>query len=164
SVIDVADQDLGDLVASLAALGRSMQERFDPQRFLSEFSTPVQALVPHDRLLVAYLEDDGDSFTVFAEHAVRGPLLHQGRYTVDFDPGGRYAVDDFGLGPVLAGPPLRVSGSEEPAPAPLAPRDPLRVGIRARIGVPLYSGSRVIGAFAAASFAADVYTDAHVAA
>ena len=161
AVIDVADPGLGDLVASLAALGRSIQERFDPQRFLAEFSVPVQALLPHDRLLVAYLEEGGDSFTVFAEHAVRGPLLHQGRYTVDFDPGGRYDVDDFGLGSVFAGAPLRFSGTEAPA-TPAGPRDPLSVGIRARVAVPLYSGSRVIGAFAAASFAADVYTDAHV--
>ncbi|HEY2995791.1 MAG TPA: sigma 54-interacting transcriptional regulator [Methylomirabilota bacterium] len=162
----MADSRLGDLVASLAALGRSIQERFDPQRFLAEFSVPVQALLPHDRLLVAYLEEGGDSFTVFAEHAVRGPLLHEGRYTVDFDPGGRYDVDDFGLASVFAGAPLLIGGGEESTPPRVpphqSPRDPLRVGIRARVGVPLYSGSRVIGAFAAASFAADVYTDAHV--
>jgi transcriptional regulator with GAF, ATPase, and Fis domain len=161
-VIDVTDPGLGDLVASLAAFGRSMQERFDPQRFLAEFSVPVQALVPHDRLLVAYLEDGGDSFTVFAEHAVRGPLLHEGRYTVDFDPGGRYDLDDFGLAAVFAGTPIRLTGHEPPVASDA--RDPLRVGIRARVGVPLYSGRRVIGTFAAASFAADVYTDAHVAA
>ena len=40
---------------------------------------------------------------------------------------------------------------------------PLKAGVRARVGVPLYSGRRVIGVFHAASFAPDVYTDEHVA-
>ena len=162
---DAMDPGLGDLLASLAALGRSLQERFDPQHFLAEFSAPVQALVPHDRLLIAYLEEGGDSFTVFAEHAVRGPLLHEGRYTVDFDPGGRYALDEFLLGSVFAGEPLLVHDAQELIGVVSATdQRPLKAGIRARVGVPLYSGTRVIGAFAAASFTAGVYADEHVAA
>jgi len=162
---DAMDPGLGDLLASLAALGRSLQERFDPQHFLAEFSAHVQALVPHDRLLIAYLEEGGDSFTVFAEHAVRGPLLHEGRYTVDFDPGGRYALDDFLLGSVFAGEPLLVHDAQEQIAAlAAADRPPLRAGIRARVGVPLYSGPRVIGVFAAASLTAGVYTHEHAAA
>jgi hypothetical protein len=46
-----------------------MQERFDPQRFLAEFSAKIQRLVPHDRLVIDHLDDDGRTFTVFAEHA-----------------------------------------------------------------------------------------------
>ena len=123
---DAMDPGLGDLLASLAALGRSLQERFDPQHFLAEFSAHVQALVPHDRLLIAYLEEGGDSFTVFAEHAVRGPLLHKGRYTVDFDPGGRYALDDFLLGSVFAGEPLLVHDAQEQIAALAAADRPRR--------------------------------------
>jgi transcriptional regulator with GAF, ATPase, and Fis domain len=154
---DVMESGLGDLLASLAALGRSLQDRFDPQRFLAEFSARVQPLVPHDRLLIAYLEDDGESFTVFAEHAVRGPLLHEGRYTVDFDPGGRYPLDEFSLASVFGGEPLLVHDAQEQVGG-------ARAGIRGRVGVPLYSGARVIGAFAAASFVAGVYGDEHTVA
>jgi transcriptional regulator with GAF, ATPase, and Fis domain len=156
----------GDLLASLAALGRSLQETFDPQRFLAEFSERVQPLVPHDRLLIAYLEEGGETFTVFAEHAARGPVMHEGRYTVAFDPGGRYVVDQFSLRPVFAGEALLVQDSREDARfAHLTPEElkPLKAGVRARVGVPLYSGRRVIGVFHAASFAPDVYTDEHVA-
>jgi hypothetical protein len=62
---------LPDLVASLAAIGRSMQEEFDPQRFLDEFSAQVQRLIPHDRLVIDLLDEDRRTFTVFTEHAPR---------------------------------------------------------------------------------------------
>jgi hypothetical protein len=50
---------LADLLASLGAIGRSMQDRFDPRRFLGPFSERIRHLVPHDRLVIDYLEDDG---------------------------------------------------------------------------------------------------------
>ena len=52
-----------DLLCSLAAIGRSMQEEFDPKRFLEQFSARVERLIPHDRLVIAHLEDDGRTFT-----------------------------------------------------------------------------------------------------
>ena len=67
------ESPLADLLACVAAFGRSLQEKFDPQRFLADFSARAQRLVPHDRVIISSLEDDGRTFTVFAEHAGSGP-------------------------------------------------------------------------------------------
>src|SRR5262245_54922230 len=83
---------LADLVACLAAIGRSMHDAFDPKSFLGEFSGRLQRLIPHDRLVVAYLDDDRRTFTVFAEFAPKGPILHAEHYTTGFSPEGRYPV------------------------------------------------------------------------
>ncbi|MGH7429444.1 MAG: GAF domain-containing protein, partial [Candidatus Methylomirabilaceae bacterium] len=156
---------LAGLACSLGAVGRALQEEFDPQRFLKEFSECVQQLLPHDRLLIVYLEDEGRTFTVFAEYAAAGPLLHDGHYTVAFDPGGRYTPEEWALQPVLAGEAMlirdlqahpRVTGGE-----PVAARA-LNAGVRSRIGVPLQSGGRTMGALFAASFTSDVYSEGHV--
>ncbi len=164
---NLATAGLGDLVCSLGAIGRALQEAFDPQRFLKEFSACVQSLLPHDRLLIAHLEDEGRTFSVFAEYSPAGPLLHEGHYTVAFDPGGRYTPDEWALHPVFAGEAMlvkdlqadpRVAGGE-----PVAVRA-LKAGVRSRVGVPLYSGGRTIGALLAASFTPGVYTEVHLAA
>ena len=60
---------LSDLLACVAAFGRSLDEHFDPARFLTEFSARAQRLVPHDHMLIAVLEDDGQTYSVFAEYA-----------------------------------------------------------------------------------------------
>src|SRR5574341_1356679 len=96
------ESGLADLLASLAAIGRAMQEAFDPQRFLAEFSARVLRLVPHDRLMIVHREEGG-SLSVFAEYGTRGPALQEDRYTISFDPGGRYTADALGLGPLLGG-------------------------------------------------------------
>ena len=41
TLVGAVEAGRGDLLASLAALGRSLQETFDPQRFLAEFSERV---------------------------------------------------------------------------------------------------------------------------
>jgi len=164
---DSATAGLGNLVCSLGAIGRALQEEFDPQYFLKEFSACVQSMLPHDRLLIAYLEDEGRTFSVFAEYSPVGPLLHEGHYTVAFDPGGRYTPEEWALRPVFAGEAMlvkdlradpRVAGGES-----IALRA-LEAGVRSRVGVPLYGGGRTIGALLAASFTPDAYTEAHVAA
>jgi transcriptional regulator with GAF, ATPase, and Fis domain len=159
---------LSDLVASLAAIGRSMQDRVDPRRFLGEFSAQIQRLVPHDRLVVHYLDDDGRTFTVFAEHAVGStPLLHEQHYTTTFDPGGRYVVADWGIAPVFAGEPMRVDDfTADPRFArPNAhERRVAEAGLRSALLVPLHAGGRVGGALVFTSLAAGAYSDAHAAA
>jgi hypothetical protein len=70
---------LSDLLAGVAAFGRSLDEHFDPARLLAEFSARTQHLVPHDYMLIALLEDDAQTYSVFAEYAVRGGLLADGR-------------------------------------------------------------------------------------
>ncbi|MGH7408990.1 MAG: sigma 54-interacting transcriptional regulator [Candidatus Methylomirabilales bacterium] len=157
---------LAGLVCSLGAIGHALQEAFDPQQFLKEFSAHVQRLLPHDRLMIAYLEDEGRTFTVFAEYAAVGPLLHEGHYTIAFDPGGRYTPNDWDLWPVFAGEAALIKDFQ--VDAGFAGGDSarfraLKAGIRCRVGVPLHSGGRAVGALFAASFTPDVYTEGHVA-
>ncbi len=154
-----------DLLAPLAAISHSMQEAFDPRRFLAEFSMKLQRLIPHDRLLIPYLEDGGETVSIFAEHAVRGSLLHDGRYTIDFDPAGRYAPDDLAIGPVCAGNVLLTKDVHtDPHFSPaLRQRIAARVGLRSRVAVPLYSGGGVIGGLLVGSRAQRAYDDRHVA-
>ena len=153
-----------DLLASLTAIGHSLQKPFDPQRFLAEFSAHLQRFAPHDRLLIVYLEEGG-TLSVFAEHARRGPLLHEGRYTMAFDPGGRYTPAELGLGSVLAGEAMRVQDFQHD-PRFAQPVSGLlkavKIGLRSRIAVPLTSGGRSIGALLVGSFTPDTYTEAHV--
>ena len=163
--MDVGLADI-DLLAPLTAIGRAMQEAFDPQRFLADFSTHVQRLLPHDRLLIAYREEGG-SLSVFAEHNIRGPAVHEGRYTIAFDAGGRYTPAELALGPVLAGEAMLVRDfQDDPRFAQSGPDlpKPLKIGIRSRVEVPLHSSGRIIGVLLAGSFAPGTYTDAHLAA
>jgi hypothetical protein len=44
----MAPDSFSDLLACVAAFGRSLDERLDPARFLAEFSGRTQRLVPHD--------------------------------------------------------------------------------------------------------------------
>jgi transcriptional regulator with GAF, ATPase, and Fis domain len=158
--------DLTDLLAAVTAIGRAVQGTFDPERFLAEFSAQMQRLLPHDRLIIGYLEEGG-SLSIFAEHALRGPLLHEGRYTIAFDPGGRYTPAELILEPVLAGEAMWVRDFQndprvaQPGAGLLKV---LKIGVRSRIAVPLHSGGRIIGALLAGSFTPDAYTEAHVAA
>jgi transcriptional regulator with GAF, ATPase, and Fis domain len=127
----------------------------------------MQRLVPHDRMLVAYRERETRTFTVFVEEAGQGPPLHRGRYTTDFDPGGRYALEDWGLGPVFEGSGLfmeDVASDPRMAERPSDRARLLEVGVRARIGVPLHAGGRVIGAMIVASGTPAAYTEGHVTA
>ncbi|HSF03658.1 MAG TPA: GAF domain-containing protein, partial [Solirubrobacterales bacterium] len=159
---------LSDLVASLAAIGHSMQDGLDPRRFLGEFSGQIQRLVPHDRLVIDYLDDGGRTFTVFAEHAVGpAPMLHEQHYTTTFDPGGRYVVAEWGIAPVFAGKPMRVDDfTTDPRFArPNAhERRVAEAGLRSALLVPLRAGGRVGGALVFTSTAVRAYTEAHLAA
>jgi transcriptional regulator with GAF, ATPase, and Fis domain len=159
---------LADLVASLAAIGRSMQDGVDPRHFLSEFSGQIQRLVPHDRVVIDYLDDGRRTFTVFAEHAVgAAPLLHEQHYTTTFDPGGRYVVSEWGVAPVFAGEVMRVDDfTTDPRFArPNAhERRVAEAGLRSALLVPLHAGGRVGGALVFTSLAVRAYTEAHATA
>jgi len=157
---------LADLLASLAAIGRSMQEAFDPQRFLDQFSDQIRRLIPHDRLVIDLLDEDGRTFTVFAEHASPpAPRLHQDFYTTAFDPQGRYVVAEWILRSVFVGEAMRVDDfPTDPRFATPNPfeRKVLESGIRSGLLVPLESGGRVIGVFAATSLIPHAYGDQHL--
>ena len=57
TLVGAVEAGRGDLLASLAALGRSLQETFDPQRFLAEFSRHLEGLIPHDAVMIARPEN-----------------------------------------------------------------------------------------------------------
>jgi transcriptional regulator with GAF, ATPase, and Fis domain len=62
------DADLGELFGSAAALARSMRSELDPRPFLEAFSSQLRRLIPHDRLLLFYIDEDGRTFSVSREH------------------------------------------------------------------------------------------------
>ncbi len=157
---------LADLLGSLAAIGRSMQEEFDPQRFLDEFSAQIQHLIPHDRLVLDQLDEDGRTFTVFAEHAPPGLVLHEEHYTTAFDPRAHYVVTEWVLRSVFAGEAMLVHDFTTDlrfANANPFERKLQEAGIRSGVLVPLESGGRVIGALVATSLDPHAYTEAHLA-
>src|SRR5206468_8912000 len=93
-----------DLLACVAAFGRSLDEKFDPARFLVEFSARTQRLAPHDYMIIALLEDRGQTYSLFAEHAVGVSVRGDGRrYTTAFERGAREAAESFPLAPVFGG-------------------------------------------------------------
>jgi transcriptional regulator with GAF, ATPase, and Fis domain len=157
--------DPGDLLAVLAAIGHAMQEAFEPHRFLAEFSTHVQRLLPHDRLMIAYREEGGH-LSIFAEHAIRGGLVHEGRYTIAFDPAGRYTPAALVLDSVLAGEAMFVTDIQtDPRFTQERPDLPKarQIGLRSRVAVPLTSRGQIIGAFLTGSFSPNTYAEPHLA-
>ncbi len=151
----------------LAAIGHAMQEAFDPRRFLGEFSESIREIVPHDRLVIDHRNDDGRTFTVFAEHAPPGLALHGEHYTTTFTPQGRYIVDEWVLRFVFEGEALIIHDfCSDPRVSRGNPfrRKLLDAGIRSGVLVPLECGGRAIGALVATSLAEYAYTDTHLTA
>jgi transcriptional regulator with GAF, ATPase, and Fis domain len=158
------DAPLPDLLASLTAIGHSLQAVFDPQRFLAEFSLRVQRFVPHDRLMISQIEESG-MLSIFAEYARKGPLLYAGRYTIEFDPGGRYAPEEMDLGSVLGGEPLLLPDlqADPRFVQPGAPRPRVQQqGLRSRLAVPMASSGRIIGTLSATSYEPSLYAEDHL--
>jgi transcriptional regulator with GAF, ATPase, and Fis domain len=155
---------LSDLLASLTAIGHSLQNAFDPQVFLAEFSQRLEAFIPHDRLMISQIEESG-ALSIFAEYARKGPLLYEGRYTIEFDPGGRHTPEEMDLASVVAGRPMLARDFQaEPRfdrPGAQPPRV-YRQGLRSRLAVPMASGGRIIGTVSATSYDPDVYTRDHL--
>ena len=73
---DIADP--ADLLAVVSAIGHPVEEAFDPQQFLEEFSRRLEGLIPHDGAMIAYLDDEGRTSTVFAEHRRKAPICTRG--------------------------------------------------------------------------------------
>jgi len=154
-----------DLLACVAAFGRSLDESFDPGRSLSEFSARTQRLVPHDYMVIALLEDRGQTYSLFAEYAVRGSLPGDDRrYTTAFERGARVAAESFPLAPVFGGEPQLIGDvtTDDRFREATACREALdEAGLRAVLAVPLFAGGRVGGALVVMSTTAGLYTEAH---
>src|SRR5215469_8465835 len=148
-----------EVLVCLAAIARALHGEFQPRAFLADFSTVLQPLVPHDRLGVGYLSDNGRTYSVFAEHGGPGFLPPTDRYTTDLSGAARFPVADSPLAPVFAGDTLCVEDLlTDPRFADHAAE--LRsTGLKSAIFVPLLSGTRVVGKLSAASRVAAVYGD-----
>ena len=166
--MDPATPDTGpkapesDLLVCLAAIARALHGEFQPRAFLADLSTALQPFVPHDRLGIGYLSDDGRTFSVFAEHGGAGFLPPTDRYTTDLRGAARFPVANSPLAPVFEGEVLCI------ADLPADPRftdhaaELRSTGLKSAMFVPLLSGSRVVGKLSAATRVAAVYGDAHV--
>ena len=138
---------LADLLASIAAIGRSMQEAFDPRRFLDEFSQRIRGILPHDRLVILNLAEDGKVFTVFSETG--GPEPMHESYTSSFQPSAKFVVSECAIQRVFSGETMLVydvladarfaslHGVEERY---------VQEGFRSGLMVPMFGGGRVVGA------------------
>jgi len=152
------------ILDALAALGRSLGEEVDPRTSLDDFSRLLRAWVPHDRLVVASLADDGSSFTILAEQM--GPLgaLHEGHYTNLGSPRARHPIGDWGIAEVFRGssmvaPDLHTDPrfATRPGELPI-----LQAGIRSGIAAPLVHGGRVVGALIATSVIPNIHHIDHL--
>ena len=170
ATVPVTDFDLAELYGSAGALARSMRGEFDPRRFLEALSSQVRQVIPHDRLTLVYLEENGRTFSVFGEHAfgehtADGALRHEGHYTIGCDPGSRYTSEQIGRASVFAGKPEVVrdyQASADIAEAERNRRCPFTAGLRSSVTLPIYGSERVSGALIIGSFAPDVYTESYV--
>src|SRR5256886_7447964 len=160
----MAPDGLSDLLACVAAFGSSFRHSFDPRGFLAEFSARSQPLVPHDYMLIAVREDDGHTYSVFAEYAVRGSVgCDNTRYTTAFERGGRSAMDSFALAPVFGGEAERVAdmASDDRLGEASACRATLdELGLRSRLAVPPFARGPVRGGPLVLSGDGGLYTQA----
>ena len=106
---------LADLLASLRALGRSLGQELAPATLLRDFSSHLQRALPHDRLVLASLDDDGRTFAILGEHAADGSLVHEHHDTTALSAPGRYRVADWSIRPVFAGETMLVEDAETDA-------------------------------------------------
>jgi len=159
---------LPDLLACVAAFGRSLDESLDPARFLAEFSASSQRLVPHDHMFVALPENKGETYSLFAAYTVRGSLRADStRYTTAFERGGRVATESVALAPVFGGETQVIADiaiDDRFREATLCREALAEAELRARLAVPLRAGGRVVGALVVMSATAGLYTEAHVSA
>src|SRR2546430_15493303 len=154
-----------DLLACVAAFGRSLDESFDPGRSLSEFSARTQRLVPHDYMVIALLEDRGQTYSLFAEYAVRGSLPGDARrYTTAFERGARVAAESFPLAPVFGGEPQLIGDvtTDDRFREATACREALdEAGARAGLPLPLFARGRGRGGPLALSTTPRPFNAAH---
>jgi hypothetical protein len=134
------DFDLAELHGSIAALARSMRDQLDTRRFFEGVSSHVRQLIPHDRLVLACLEEGGYTLSVFGQHAAGGPVRHDGHDTIACDPGRRYPCAEIGRASLFAGQPeLMRDCQADPrmADAESARQCALMAGLRAWLALPL---------------------------
>src|SRR5258705_7279264 len=88
--------DLAALHGSIAALARSMRDEPDTRRFIECVSSHVRRVIPHDRLVLACLEDGGHTLSLFGQHAAGAPARHEGNHPLSCHPGSPYPSPEIG--------------------------------------------------------------------
>src|SRR5256884_4954341 len=160
----MAPDGLSDILACVAAFGSSLGESYAATGVRAEFSAGTQPVVPSDYMLIAVREDDGHTYSVFAEYAVRGSVgCDNKRYTTAFERGGRAAMDSFALAPVFGGEAERVAdmASDDRLGEASACRATLdELGLRSRLAAPLCPGGHRPGALLLMSATAGLDTEA----
>jgi transcriptional regulator with GAF, ATPase, and Fis domain len=158
------DGHVRDLLPALAALTRWTGAGAVPDRALEELSESLQAALPHDRLVISHVEDDGRTFTIVAERARRGPVLHREHYAGAVAPGERYIVREWGMREAFAGTAMLVDDflSDPRYTSPNRYEQPIgEAGFRAGVMVPIRAGGRTIGVLTILSLGPGAYSTAH---
>src|SRR5260370_23678073 len=97
------DLDLAALHGSIAAFARSTRDELDTRRFFEGVSSRVRPLIPHDRLVLACLEEGGHTLSVFGQHAAAGgPARPDGHDPIACDAGHRYPCAEIGHASLFA--------------------------------------------------------------
>jgi hypothetical protein len=98
-------KDMGemDLAVAVAGVATSMRDDAPASHVLAALSDLLRPVLPHDRLVVDHLDENRRTFRVFAEHVVRGPVLHEEHYTTDAGGDARYTVAEWAIRPVFDG-------------------------------------------------------------
>jgi two-component system response regulator HydG len=152
------------LLESVAALARSMEEEFDPRRFLGRFSEKIAPALPHTRIVVFRLGEDEKTFTVFAEHDPKGVQLHEGFWSATYHPHARHLVSEWAIGAAFRGELVRVDDIRADArfakPSD-AERRLVESGLRSGLLLPLRGGGRIFGAIGFSNTAPRAFTDEH---
>src|SRR2546425_10623485 len=147
---DVTDTEvnLGSIVAAVAARARAMSPDFDPGGFLEGLSGQLQGLIPHDRVVVLYLDEGGRTVPVFAEHAPGDAPRRDDRYTLFLARASRYPIAEAVSPCVFAGQAefVRDAQSDARFMAETALPRVRQAGPRARVALPLIRGAPGIGA------------------
>src|SRR3989441_8458645 len=119
-------------------------------------------------MVIALLEDRGQTYSLFAEYAVRGSLPGDDRrYTTAFERGARVAAESFPLAPVFGGEPQLIGDvtTDDRFREATACREALdEAGLRAGLAVPLFPRGRGGGALAVMSTTARRDIEAHASA
>src|SRR5437588_1280007 len=164
---DVADTEvnLGSIVAAVAARARAMSPDFDPGGFLEGLSGQLQGLIPHDRVVVLYLDEGGRTVSVFAEHAPGDAPRRDDRYTLFLARASRYPIAEAVSPCVFAGQAefVRDAQSDARFMAETAVPGVRQAGLAAWTSLPLMGVERVIGALIVGNTVPDVYTETHLA-
>src|SRR5260370_5245656 len=101
--VTVTDVDLGGIVGAIGARARALSRESDPGGLLEGLSGQLQGLIPHDRVMVLYLDEGGRTVSVFAEHASGDALRHDGRSTLSLARANRYPSAEAVSSCVFAG-------------------------------------------------------------